>query len=401
MVRRITRPFALFFEEEASAGIFLLLATVAALLWANSPAGAGYDHFWHYELSWGSARPSLELLVNDGLMAVFFFVVGLEIKRELLVGELADRRRAALPVIAAAGGAIVPALIYFAWNRSGAARSGWGIPMATDIAFAVGILALLGKRVPVGAKVFLTALAIADDLIAVLVIALFYTRRLSLPDLAAVALCAALLFGLNALRIGSAWAYLAVGLALWFFTLRSGVHATIAGVLLAAAVPARGEEPLLPRLEACLHPWVSFGVMPLFALANAGLHLRGDIVPALRHSIVLGIWIGLVLGKPVGITGAAWIATKLRWAALPALVSWSDLHAVSWLGGIGFTMSLFIANLAFTHQPALEMAKLGVFGGSLCAGLAGSALLVWASRHRREVEVAVTSEMESNEIQAK
>lgn len=374
------RPFEEFLAQEASAGLCLLAATIAALLWANSSFSSTYAEFWRTPLPFTGANThpevNIHFLVNDVLMAVFFFVVGMEIKREVLVGELARPRQAALPVVAATGGAVVPALIYAAFNGAGEGRAGWGIPMATDIAFAVGIMALLGSRVPLGIKVFLTALAIADDLMAVLVIAVFYTQALVWPALGAAAFCLLLLVAANRLGTRRIPVYLILGIALWYFTLRSGIHSTVAGVALAMTIPARREGDLLYRLEHRLHPWVTFGVMPVFALANAGLALRRDILGSFHERVVVGIWIGLLLGKPIGITLASWVAVKLRWAALPANVRWRDLHGASWLGGIGFTMSLFIAGLAFRNDALIERSKLGIFVGSLAAGIVGS-LLLW------------------------
>lgn len=349
------------------------------MLWANLQFSS-YTKFWHTAFPFIHQEINGRFLVNDVLMAVFFFVVGMEIKREVLVGELAHPRRAALPVIAAAGGAIVPALIYFSLNTRGETKAGWGIPMATDIAFAVGVLAFLGNCIPLGVKVFLTALAIADDLMAVIVIALFYTRELVWPALGAAVFCLALLVAVNRLGVRRLPVYLGLGAALWYFTLQSGVHSTVAGVALATAIPARREDDLLYRLEHRLHPWITFGIMPMFALANAGLVLRGDLRAALQDRVVLGVWAGLLFGKPLGITLASWISVRLRWAALPANVRWIDMHAVSWLGGIGFTMSLFISGLAFHGQSELELAKLGIFAGSLSAGVIGS-FLVWRTQN--------------------
>ena len=377
---RLVRPIEEFLAQEVSGGIFLIAATLAALIWANSPLASTYGEFWHARIGtsqeYGHVGATLHFIVNDMLMVVFFFVVGMEIKREMLVGELARPRQAALPMLAAAGGAILPALIYAGFNYSGSGKSAWGVPMATDIAFAVGIMALLGKRVPLGVKVFLMALAIADDLLAVLVIALFYTAQILWPALGLAALCLLLLAIVNRLGTRLLWVYAVLGSLLWYFTLRSGVHSTVAGVALAFAIPARREDDLLYRLVHRLHPWVTYFIMPVFALANAGLTLRTGLSSSLLHPIVAGIWIALLIGKPIGITFASLIAVKLGWACLPPRVRWRDLYAASWLGGIGFTMSLFIANLALHTEPLLNLAKLGIFGGSLTAGLVGSTLLL-------------------------
>lgn len=384
--RKLVHPFEEFIAQEASSGILLVIATAAALIWANlSPT---YERVWHAPigLDWLHRHPgaTLHFVVNDMLMAVFFFVVGMAIKREVLVGELAERQQAVLPVVAAAGGAIVPALVYALFNSGGAGSGGWGVPMATDIAFAVGVMAILGKRVPLGIRVFLTALAIADDLMAVLVIAIFYTSQLAWIPLAGALACLLVLMGLNRAGVRRASAYAVAGIFLWEFTLRSGVHSTVAGVLLAFAIPARRENDLLYRLEHYLHPWVSFLIMPLFALANAGLVLSGSLLEKMGSPVVLGVWCGLLLGKPLGITTASWLAVQMKWARLPGRVSWRELHAASWLGGIGFTMSLFIASLAFGDADNLQPAKLGVFGASLTAALAGSALLLANKRNEGE-----------------
>jgi NhaA family Na+:H+ antiporter len=356
-------------------------------------------------------------------MAVFFLVVGLEIKRELLVGELASPRQAALPIIAALGGVMVPALIYSALNAGGPGAQGWGIPMATDIAFVIGVMALLGSRVPLSLKVFLTALAIVDDIAAVLVIAMFYTAGISWGALAISGLCLGALLTANSLGVRHPLPYALLGLLLWAAVLKSGVHATIAGVLLAMTIPCRtalnpreflshskavldhversmerdasitNDEELgaaiealedscekaqtpLNRLEHGLHPWVTFFIMPFFALANAGVPFDGTLRASLSHPITLGVVLGLLLGKPIGITLASWFAVRARLASLPAGVTWGHIHGAGWLGGIGFTMSLFVAGLAFGDESLLKMAKLSILIASLFAGLSGSALLL-------------------------
>ena len=424
------RPFQAFAERESSGGILLLAATAVALGWANSPWADSYAALWHTPVTVGFAGLtfSRELLfwVNDALMAVFFLVVGLEIKRQLLVGELASPRRAALPIIAAAGGVLVPALIYASLNAGGPGGRGWGIPMATDIAFAIGIMALLGSRVPLGLKVFLTALAIADDIAAVLVIAVFYTDQLAWGAVALSAACLLAAFVANRLGVRHPLPYGIIGVVLWFAVLQSGIHATIAGVLLAFLIPchtavnqreflqhgralldhferaaetapfeilADGEQqsavealedacekvqPPLHRLEQALHPWVTFAIMPLFALANAGVALSG--APGIPQ-ITIGVALGLVFGKPIGITVAAWLAVRLGVASLPERVSWRHIHGAGWLAGIGFTMSLFIADLAFTGDGRLTAAKLGILIASVCAGVIGSVVLIRNGRH--------------------
>ena len=405
----------------------LLICTVVALAWANSPWAESYHALWEIPVTVGVGAHVLTLSlhhwINDGLMAVFFFLVGLEIKREMLVGELASRRHAALPIAGALGGMLVPAAIYAAFNATGPGAAGWGIPMATDIAFAIGVLALLGPRVPLPLKVFLVALAIVDDIGAVLVIAFFYTSAISWSALMTGAALLAVLIACNASGVRHPAVYSLLGLALWAALLASGVHATIAGVLLAMTVPAttrinedeflrrgraildnferacspattvltnadqqhaihelerageQAQAPLL-RIEQKLHGAVAFGIMPLFALANAGVHFGGDLFAALSLPVTAGVVLGLVIGKPLGITLFAWLATRLRLAALPPAGSWRALHGVSWLGGIGFTMSLFIAGLAFPGAPELlDSAKVGILVASMLAGLVGWMLL--------------------------
>ena len=376
------RPFEEFFRGEAAGGIILLLCTAIALAWANSPWGAAYESILHHSLPLGSKQFLLDLSVhewiNDGLMAVFFFLVGLEIKREMLVGELASIRQASLPIAGAVGGMIIPALIYVAFNATGAGARGWGIPMATDIAFALGVVAVLGPRVPLALRVFLAAVAIVDDIGAVLVIAIFYTTSIASMALIAAAMLLAILVALNLGGVRNPIPYLLVGALLWIAVLLSGVHATIAGVLLAFTIPARAptpnETPLLERLEHVLHAPVAFLIVPLFALANAGVPL-GGASGSHSVSIMSGVALGLVLGKPVGITLAAWLAVRVRFAVLPAGVNWRQLSAVSCLGGIGFTMSIFVAALAFPDIALLDSAKLGVLLASAVAAAIGWVLL--------------------------
>src|SRR5829696_4919360 len=421
LIERVIGPFERFAHKESSGGLVLLACTVVALVWANSPWAASYQHLWEQPVSVVlgplGGTTTLHHFINDGLMAVFFFLVGLEIKREVLVGELASIRQAALPVAAALGGMVVPALLFLAFNTGGSAARGWGIPMATDIAFALGVLALLGDRVPPALRVFLSALAIADDLGAVLVIALFYTATVSWTALGVAAGLLLLSLVANAMGVRAAWAYALIGIALWVAVLLSGVHATVAGVLLAMTIPSRtviNEEallrgaraalrdfddachpntimlsnsahqaalrrlevlsekalPPLARLEYGLHGIVTFGIMPLFALANAGVELRAGR-SALGSSIALGVFIGLLLGKPIGITVASWVAVRAGFATLPTGVTWRTLGGVAVLGGIGFTMSLFIAGLAFGESmESLTSAKLGTLVASVIAGAA-------------------------------
>ena len=379
---RILQPFQRFAGSEAASGVVLLAATACALAWANSPWQAEYSSLLHHALPIGAGRARLDLTVhqwiNDCLMALFFLLVGLEIKREMLAGELASPQRAALPIAAAAGGMIVPALLYATFNGSGVEARGWGIPMATDIAFALGVVALLGPRVPVTLKVFLAAVAIVDDIGAVLVIAIFYTASIAWANLMIVAGLVILLAVLNRAGVRHAAPYLLLGVALWIAVLESGIHATIAGVLLALTIPASGSESessLLEKLEHALETPIAFFVVPLFALANAGVRVGGESAVGLSTTVLSGVVVGLVLGKPLGISLAAWLAVRLRIAALPDGVTWRLLHGVSWLGGIGFTMSLFIGALAFADQTLLDSAKIGVLLASCAAAFMGWLML--------------------------
>ncbi len=434
---RLTRPFQRFFELEAAGGILLLVCALLALLWANSPFSEAYFGLWQTVVTVGVggsviSKPLL-LWINDGLMAIFFFVVGLEIKREVLVGELSSPKAAALAVAAALGGMVVPAALYALLNAGTDGLSGWGIPMATDIAFALGVLALMGSRAPLALKVFLTALAIVDDLGAVLVIALFYTAEISWGALGVGGGVLAALVVANRLRIQRPAVYVVLGIALWVACLKSGIHATVAGVLLALTIPARrridtheflargnellrvfardvqpgrtepstdqrdalhalevtgrhAETPLI-RMEHALHGWVAFLIIPLFALANAGVALGGDLGAAFGNRVTLGIVVGLFVGKQIGVTGFAWLAVRLGWAALPARVTWRQIYGVSYLCGIGFTMSLFIANLAFPVTALLDSAKVGILTASLIAGLGGWFMLTRGVNEKAQTPV--------------
>lgn len=422
----LLQPIQAFLAAESAGGVVLLLSTIAALVWANSPWGHSYSELWHTQLSVGAGEHqlsmSLQHWVNDGLMAIFFLMVGLEIKRELLVGELASLRRAALPVAAALGGMIVPALIYVSFNAGSEAVHGWGIPMATDIAFAVGVLALVSRSVPVSIKVFLLAIAIVDDLAAVVVIAFIYTQQISGVALAGAACFLAILVLLNIMGVHRPRPYMILGVGLWLTTLYSGVHATIAGVLLALTIPAtrqieerpfvayvrrmlkyfedetelapdritedqssalqainkatRAVQTPLARIEHALLRPVNFIVMPVFALANAGIDFGSGAVAALASPVSMGALFGLLLGKPVGVLLATWLALKLGIAAMPKAATWRHLVGVAVLCGIGFTMSLFIANLAFgEHAEQLTSAKMGILAASLIAGIAGGSMV--------------------------
>jgi NhaA family Na+:H+ antiporter len=385
--------FMRFFAHESAGGVVLGIAALAALIVSNSPLAAWYAAFLQTpgELVVGKTlvlEKPLLVWVNDLWMAVFFFLVGLEIKREFVEGELADRRQAVLPLAAALGGMAVPALIYSAVNWGDAqALKGWAIPAATDIAFAIGIVMLLGSRVPASLKVFLAAVAIIDDLGAIVVIALFYTDKLSVTALAGAGVGLAMLFALNRRQVMRVDVYAAVGLLIWVFVLKSGVHATLAGVLTAMAIPTRDAEGGSPlqRVEHGLHPWVAFLILPVFGFCNAGVNLAGAAPAALLEPVTLGIALGLVLGKAVGVFGTAWLMLRSGLAMAPAGASTVQLFGVCVLCGIGFTMSLFIGGLAFDGLGSAyeTRLKLGVLAGSLVAGLTGAAILVAAGRVSR------------------
>ena len=384
-----------FMRGEAAGGLVLMAAAAAALVVANSPWGDGYREI----LAAYIGPLSVLHWINDALMAVFFLLVGLEIKRETLDGELATWPRRILPGLCALGGMVVPALIYVAFNHdSPGAMRGWAIPTATDIAFALGVLSLLGPRVPVSLKVFLTALAIIDDLGAVVIIALFYTDSLRVAALLGAFAVLAVLIGFNRFRVRSLWPYLSLGLVLWLLVLLSGVHATLAGVALALTLPldATGDasadehenrSPLL-RVEHALHRVVPFLIIPIFGFANAGLSFAGIGMDEVLAPLTLGVAAGLLLGKLLGVFGVAWLAVRLGVAQLPAGANWMQMAGVASLCGIGFTMSLFIGMLAFAQSPVLqEEVKLGILGGSLVAGLIGAALLRLAGESRHTATV--------------
>ena len=411
--------FETFFRTEAGGGAVLVVCACVALAAANSPWSAAYHGLWETRITIGVGAQALSLTlhqwINDGLMATFFLLVGLEIKREALVGELSSPRQAVLPIAAAFGGMVVPAVIYVLVSGQGAAARGWAIAMATDIAFALGVLAMAAPGAPIGLKVFLAALAIVDDIGAVLVIAVFYTGDIAWHSVEMAGLCLLVLIALNRLRVRWLLPYVAVGVALWFFVHESGVHATLAGILIALAIPARtridaseysararglldefdrmetgdrsvltskgqqeaiaaleraSEQAMAPllRLEHALHGWSAFVVMPLFAFSNAGVTLSGVSV----DRVALAVFLGLAAGKAIGITAAAYVTTQARLAALPQGVTWASLHACGWLGGIGFTMSLFIATLAFEGTSLLDSAKVGILVASTVAGIVGA-----------------------------
>ena len=408
-VERITGRLQEFLHLESAGGLALVLATVASLVVANTAVGPDVAEFWKTKVTvfaTGTVElsQSIEHWVNDGLMVIFFFVVALEIKRELVVGRLRDRRSALLPAVAAVGGSVVPAAIFLAFTVGQEGSRGWGIPMATDIAFALGVMALLGSRIPGGLKVFLLTLAIVDDIIAILVIAVFYSEGLSLPWLGA---GAALLLGIAAMkRIGIRFVplYVAVGAGVWLAFLESGVHATIAGVILGLMTPARphfsgvgdGADQaggswdrlrrtlfearesvsVAERLEHLLHPWTAFVILPLFAFVNAGIPLTGGVIgDAASSPLTLGIVVGLVVGKPLGIVLSTWLVTTTGGASLPAGTSWKGITGAGTLAGIGFTVSLFVSGLAFDDPTVVGRAKVGILAASLTAAVLGAALL--------------------------
>ncbi|ALG70458.1 pH-dependent sodium/proton antiporter [Azospirillum thiophilum] len=398
------RRLATFLKTESASGVVLMIAALLALLWANSPAAPLYDAILAMKVAVTAGGVGLDkpliLWINDGLMAIFFLLVGLEIKREVLDGELSSPAKAMLPGIAALGGMAVPALVYclFAQAEPGALQ-GWAIPAATDIAFALGVLALLGNRVPGSLRVFLLALAIMDDLGAIVIIAIFYSHGLVPLALALAAASALGLWLLNRAGVRSLAPYLVLGLVLWVCVLKSGIHATLAGVVLAFAIPLRGaageqreagraeEEAPLHRLEHALHPWVAFLIMPVFALANAGVPLDGITPASLLEPVPLGIALGLFLGKQAGVFLAVWIAVHVGVVERPARASWSQVYGVAVLTGIGFTMSLFIGTLAFADPQHAVAVRLGVLTGSLASAVVGYALLYVAGTRRVAVAV--------------
>lgn len=415
--------FSTFFKNSSTGGIVLMFCAIAALVIANVPQFASLQDLLHQYAGFSIGSYKFELSIhhwiNDGLMAIFFLVVGLEIKREVLVGELSSVRQASLPIIAAVGGMVIPALIFVYFNTGTESQNGWGIPMATDIAFALGILSLLGKRVPTSLKIFLTALAIVDDLGAIIVLAIFYpTHALDFQLLLYASLIIALLIVFNRMNVRSPLFYIVPGIVLWFLILGSGIHATIAGVLLAMTIPGKNTinevrflvgtryllnkfsaasnhkvsvlsnpvqqqvihnlhnklkqvHPVMLRFEHALHPWVTFIIMPVFALANAGVILNATIFNPPLEPIIPGIFFGLLFGKPLGIFFASWLAVKLKVAELPAEIKWSQIFSVGIIAGIGFTMSIFIDNLAFTDPAIIDTGKVTILGTSFIAGVIG------------------------------
>lgn len=421
LAKFVARPVLRFIDREVASGVLLLVATAAALLWANSPWGASYESFWHTDIeivvgSWHFPHMSVGHFVNDGLMALFFFVVGLEIKRELVTGQLNTIRAAALPAIGAVGGMVGPALVYFMLNTSGEAARGWGIPMATDIAFAVGIVALLGARVSPKLKLFLLTLAIVDDIGAIAVIAIFYTSDLSLSWLVIAVVGLATIKVLQILKVWAIGIYILLGIFIWYAMLESGVHATIAGVALGLLTPARpllaqrdaqsivdampddagiGEVrhvsflvqesvPLTERFENFLHPFTAYMIIPIFALANAGIVLTGEKVSAATSSnVTIGIILGLVIGKPLGITLFAWVATKVGFE-LPPGINWAQFIGMGLAAGIGFTVSIFVGGLAFETAAVTDLAKIGILIASAVAAVA-ALIVLYVSANNEEL----------------
>ncbi|WP_240755313.1 Na+/H+ antiporter NhaA [Pedobacter sp. SYP-B3415] len=430
-IEKIMAPVSRFIHLEYTSGIVLLLSVVAAIAWANSPYHNFYAHLWHINFSVGFddfiLKHPLHIWINDGLMAIFFFVIGLELKREFMEGELSTISKAALPMTAALGGMLVPALIYYLINKNTDAGHGWGIPMATDIAFALALLSMASKRVPASVKVFLSALAVADDLGAVLVIAFFYTAEINFVALALGGGFLVLSILGNVLGVRTSLFYLAVGICVWVCFLLSGVHATIAGVLVAFTIPAvtrinehiysdnlrklsydfeadipeRGKlitpaqnktiqkvkslsmaaETPLQTIEHALHPWVAFGIMPLFAIANSGMVIGADFFSSILNPVSIGVASGLIIGKFVGIMLFCWLMVKLGLASLPEGANWKYITGVALLAGIGFTMSLFISGLAFNDEAHITQAKYGILIASLIAGVSGIAALKVAARN--------------------
>ncbi|WP_017730884.1 Na+/H+ antiporter NhaA [Nafulsella turpanensis] len=422
--KTILTPFQRFLHTESAGGILLIFFTLFAMLWANSPWAQSYFALWENKLTIGfgdwALSKELILWVNDGLMAIFFFLVGLEIKREVLIGELSSVKKASLPFFAAIGGMVLPALLFILLQQGRPGASGWGIPMATDIAFSLGILSLLGKRVPVSMKIFLTAFAIVDDIGAVLVIALFYSNEIYLTALYIALGLFAILPILNFFNVKKKTPYLLLGIVIWYFFLKSGLHPTIAGIMVAFTIPissrircrefveeieenltdfrdynipndrlltyeqlsavgtieraAESVQPPLQKLEHSLHTFVAFFILPVFALANAGVAL-GDAGAAFSNPLTLNIAMGLLIGKTVGITLLSWIGVKAGFASLPEGTYWKHIIGLGLLGGVGFTMALFIANLAFTDAELLGAAKIGILLGSTIAGVGGYILL--------------------------
>lgn len=426
LFRRIKDPLTEFVRLEAFSGIVLMFFTIMALVLANSAIGESFISYWtnYFGVQFGewTLKKSFLHWINDGLMAIFFFVVGLEIKRELLTGGLSSIKQASLPIFAAIGGMLIPALIYVGFNTQGSGTHGWGVPMATDIAFALGILILLGKRIPTSLKLLLTSIAIVDDIGAVMVIALYYTSEIDWIYLIYGGGIYVILWTLNSLKVRNISVYLILGVFLWYVLLKSGVHATLAGILLALTIPARASRNLfefigsnqellenleaktselpkkpnekfiqasvssiesncikvispLQRLEHMFHPWVAYLIVPLFAFANAGVIINTELTNMVFEPISIGIILGLFAGKPLGIFLFSWIGVKMKLAQKPSEICWSQILGIGFLGGIGFTMSFFVSQLAFTDPEVLSLAKFAVLIASLCSGITGFLIL--------------------------
>jgi Na+:H+ antiporter, NhaA family len=389
MIQHISKPFKWFFKLEAASGLVLLIAAIFALFISNSNLSELYfstlEEYLFIGINEFGLKLSFHHWINDALMAIFFFFVTLEIKREFLQGELSNIKQAMLPIIAAVGGMVIPALFYVVINFGNSETiNGWAIPSATDIAFSLGILSLLGSRVPISLKVFLTALAIIDDLGAILIIAFFYSGDLSVPYLSLILLSYIMLLILNRLSIKIFIPYLLIGMCMWFFTYKSGIHATIAGVLLASSIPHRVKErdfSLLIKIEHAISPYVAFIIMPIFAFANAGVNLEGLSLSSLLSPVPLGILLGLFFGKQIGVLLFSYISVKLKFADMPNNSNWLSIYGVSILTGIGFTMSLFVGNLAFIENTQyIDGVKIGVLSGSLLSTIFGFIILLFSSK---------------------
>ena len=424
-IDQILKPVSRFIHQEFTGGIILFVCVIIAIIWVNSPWAESYHHLWETRLMVGFSafvfNQPLHIWINDGLMAIFFFVIGLELKREFMVGQLSSLKKASLPMMAALGGMLIPALIYFALNRGLDSQGGWGIPMATDIAFALALLSMAGNHIPGSVKVFLSALAVADDLGAVLVIAFFYTAHIAfVPLIIAGILLAVLMIG-NLMGVRGIIFYLIIGIAVWAGFLFSGVHATIAGVLVAFTMPARTKinekeyvrnvreyttdfenaipqngslttseqhltiekikrismdaETPLQKVEYSLHPWVAFVIMPLFALSNAGMDIGSDFFSSLMNPVSVGVALGLLVGKFIGVFGFTWMMVRTRLSDLPDRATWAHIIGVAMFAGVGFTMSLFITGLAFGHAAMIDQSKYGILLASLIAGISGITFL--------------------------
>lgn len=388
-IRRIITPLREFIESEQIGGFILIFCVIISLIIANSTWSNAYHHLLSHEIGfkWNEYNfyNSIHFWINDVLMSIFFLRVGLEIKRELIEGELASFKRATFPILAAAGGMIIPAIIYVLFNQKTSTIQGWGIPMATDIAFALGILSLLGKRVPLSLKVFLAALAIVDDLGAILVIAIFYTEQLYINYVLYAGIILVILSFLNYAKVKSLWFYIPLGIILWYFTYKSGIHATIAGVLFAFTIPTNATRKISPLefLEHALNKPVSFIIMPIFALSNTDITFNQEAFEGLISPAGLGIMMGLTLGKPIGITLLSWISVKSKLTKLPKNITWSHIIGAGFLGGIGFTMSIFISLLSFSNSVETQtIAKIAILLASVSAGIIGSIIL----RRQKKVE---------------